>query len=312
MATFTTTHTGIRFGRRAAHRNERPSGYTGNMPLPRSGMALEAPAYRPQGSAKQAKALLRARAAATSRVGREVGLVVFAYFLYFAVRGFTEGSHDKAVDHAHTIVNFEKSMGFFWEPAIQDKIVGHHWIVTAANWMYIWGHWPLIAMVAGWLVVRRPAAYSLFRNAFFISGAIGIIIFVTFPVAPPRLADLGLADTVTQHSHAYRVLQPPAFVNQYAAVPSLHFGWDLLIGIALVREARWLPARIFGAIVPVLMACAIVLTANHYIFDAVAGGTVALTGLGIAYLLSKRGSPQAESTGREPATAPAEPMPMAA
>ena len=71
------------------------------------------------------------------------------------------------------------------------------------------------------------------------------------------------------------VLQPPAFVNQYAAVPSLHFGWDLLIGIALVREAKWLPVRIFGAIVPALMCAAIVVTANHYIFDAMAGGVVA-------------------------------------
>lgn len=271
MATFTTAHAGIRFGRGEARGDKPAGGYTGHMPLPRTGMALEAPAYRPHAGAKQPKALLRAKAAATSRVGREAALVVFAYFVYFAVRGLTEGSETKAVDHAHMIVNFEKSLGFFWEPAIQEKIVGHHWIVTAANWMYIWGHWPLIAGVAVWLVARRPQAFSMFRNAFFISGAIGIIIFVTFPVAPPRLADLGLADTVTQHSHAYRVLQPPAFVNQYAAVPSLHFGWDLLIGIALVREARWLPARIFGAIVPVLMAAAIVLTANHYIFDAVAG-----------------------------------------
>jgi hypothetical protein len=105
---------------------------------------------------------------------------------------------------------------------------------------------------------------------------------VVFPVAPPRLADIGLVDTVTQHSNAYRVLQPKAFTNQYAAVPSLHFGWDLLIGIALVTNARWLAVRVFGAVVPVLMFAAIVLTANHYIFDAIAGGAVALTGLGLA------------------------------
>ena len=260
-------------------------------------MRLEGPAYRPYREPRTpSRTLAMARTAAASRVGRQAALVVFAYFVYFAVRGFTEGSHDRAVDHAHMIVNLEKSAGFFWEPAIQERIVGYHWIVTAANWMYIWGHWPLIAMVATWLVVKRPAAYSLFRNAFFISGAIGIIIFVMFPVAPPRLADLGLADTITQHSQAYRVLQPPAFVNQYAAVPSLHFGWDLLIGIALIREARWLPARILGAIVPVLMCSAIILTANHYIFDAVAGATVALTGLALSYWLSKRGAADATVT----------------
>src|SRR5207245_6943769 len=119
------------------------------------------------------------------------------------------------------------------------------------------------------------AAYPLARDAFCSAGTVGSIIFVTSPVAPPRLAGVGVVDTVTMYSHAYRVLQPPAFVNQYAAVPSLHFGWDLLIGIALVREAKWLPARIFGAIVPALMCAAIVVTANHYIFDAMAGGVVA-------------------------------------
>src|SRR5207253_6902686 len=119
--------------------------------------------------------------------------------------------------------------------------------------------------------------YRLFLNAFFISGLLGIATFVLYPVAPPRLADVGVVDTVTMYSNSYRVLQPPAFVNQYAAVPSLHFGWDLLIGIALVRESKWIPARIFGAIVPALMCAAIVVTANHYIFDAMAGGVVALT-----------------------------------
>jgi hypothetical protein len=218
-----------------------------------------------------------------------VALVVAAYFAYFAVRGFTQGSEERAVDHAPQIVSLEQRGGFFWEPAIQSHLVEHHWIVTAANWMYIWGHWPLIAAVAAWLMVRRPDAYRLFRNAFFISGAIGIAVFVLFPVAPPRLANVGVLDTVTMYSHSYRVLQPPAFVNQYAAVPSLHFGWDLLIGIALARESRWMAFRVIGLIVPVLMASAIVVTANHYIFDAMAGGTVALTGLALSYGLRRYG-----------------------
>jgi hypothetical protein len=229
---------------------------------------------------------------------RQIALVLFAYFAYFAVRGFTEGSHDQAVANAGSIVGIEKRFGFFWEPSIQAQVMHHHWIITAANWMYIWGHWPLIASVAVWLLIRRPAAYAMFRNAFFISGAIGIIIFVVFPVAPPRLADVGVMDTVTMYSHSYRVLQPPAFVNQYAAVPSLHFGWDLLIGIALVREASWRVFKVMGVIIPMLMVSAIVVTANHYIFDALAGGTVALTGLALAYALQRYG-------GRVVAAAPA-------
>jgi len=239
----------------------------------------------------------------SARIAREVALVLAGYFAYFLVRGFTQGSEAEAVSHAHRIVGIEKALGFFWEPAIQRHVVEHHWIVTAANWMYIWGHWPLIAGVAAWLVVRRPEAFSLFRSAFFISGAIGIIIFVTFPVAPPRLAGVGVVDTVTMYSNSYRVLQPPAFVNQYAAVPSLHFGWDLLIGIALITQSPWRIVKVAGAIVPVLMFCAIVLTANHYIFDAFAGGVVALTGLGLAYALRSTSAAHATHDGRARAVA---------
>jgi hypothetical protein len=245
-------------------------------------MWLERPAYRPPGSPRGRRLLATLRAVASARLARETALVLLAYFAYFLVRGLTEGERAGAIERAHRIVDIEKACGFFWEPAIQSHLAGYHAIITAANWMYIWGHWPLIGIVAAWLIARRPAAYQVYRNAFFVSGAIGILVFVLFPVAPPRLAGVGLADTVTMYSQSYRVLQPPAFVNQYAAVPSLHFGWDLLIGIALITESRWLAARVLGAIVPLLMLAAIVITANHYIFDAVAGAAVALTGLAVS------------------------------
>jgi hypothetical protein len=230
---------------------------------------------------------LVARVMRVSSFARELVLVLVAYFAYFAVRGLTQGSDQRAVDHAHKIVSLEKAGGFFWEPAIQARLVDHHWIVTVANWMYIWGHWPLIGVVAAWLFLRRRDTYRLFRNAFFISGAIGIVVFVLYPVAPPRLAGVDVVDTVSMYSNAYRVLQPPAFVNQYAALPSLHFGWDLLIGIALAREAKRIAFKAVGVIVPVMMLAAVVITANHYIFDAMAGAFVALLGLAISYSLQR-------------------------
>ncbi|MEX2247633.1 MAG: phosphatase PAP2 family protein [Dehalococcoidia bacterium] len=210
---------------------------------------------------------------------RELALVVFAYFAYFLVRGYTEGNETRAIDNAEDLIRAERALGILWEPHLQSLILDSHHLVTVANWMYIWGHWPLIVLVAAWLYVWRPDTYRLFRNAFIISGAIGLVIFMMFPVAPPRLTDLSVVDTVTQYSRAYRVLQPPALVNQYAAVPSLHFGWNLLIGIALIRESRSFMMRAFGVLLPGIMFLAIVLTANHYILDAVAGGAVALAGL---------------------------------
>jgi len=215
-------------------------------------------------------------------LGRQAALVVGAYFAYFLVRGLTEGSVERAVSNAWHVVDFERGLGIFHEGRMQSLIVDHQWLIDLSNWIYIWGHWPVIATVALWLLIRHESQFMLYRNAFLVSGAIGLVIFATFPVAPPRLIELDLVDTVTKHSHSYRVLQPPGLVNQYAAVPSLHFGWNVLIGIALFRNTRLLPARVFAVVLPVLMAFAIVLTANHFIIDAVAGAAVALVGLLIA------------------------------
>jgi hypothetical protein len=217
---------------------------------------------------------------------REMALVIFAYFTYFAVRGMTVGSEARAIENAERIVDFENALGIFHEPRMQNAILDDRWLVNLMNWMYVWGHWPLIILVAAWLYLNLPATYRLYRNAFVISGAIGLVIFAVFPVAPPRLADVDIVDTVTLHSNSYRVLQPPGLVNQYAAVPSLHFGWNLLIGIILFTKGHTLIARVAGLLVPPVMFLAIVLTANHYIIDAVFGGMVALTGLAIAYVLT--------------------------
>jgi hypothetical protein len=218
---------------------------------------------------------------------REMALVIFAYFTYFAVRGVTVGSEARAVENAGDVIALERSLGIFREPDMQSAILDHRWLVDVMNWMYVWGHWPLIILVAVWLYLNWPMSYRLYRNAFLISGAIGLVFFALFPVAPPRLADVDIVDTVTLHSNSYRVLQPPGLVNQYAAVPSLHFGWNLLIGIIFFTHGKSFAARAMGLVIPLVMFLAIVLTANHYIIDAAAGGAVALAGLAIAASLRR-------------------------
>jgi hypothetical protein len=204
-------------------------------------------------------------------VPRELAYVAGGVLLYFGVRGLTHANTDTAVRHAHGIVSFEKGLGFYIEPSMQDLVDDAHWLTTLMNWVYIWGHWPVIALTLLWLVLDHPAGYRVTRNAMLASGAVGLVVFALFPVAPPRLADLGLVDTVTSYSSAYRYLQPQAFVNQYAAMPSLHVGWDLLIGIALFTYSRHLALRLVGVALPLMMAVSVLATANHYLADVVAG-----------------------------------------
>lgn len=212
----------------------------------------------------------------------ELSLVGGAILLYFFVRGLTEGGVAGAVAHAEQILRFEQALGLDVELTVQQAVADRRWIVTGANWVYIWGHWPVIVATLVWLGRTRPASYRSLRNAMFVSGGIGLVIFALYPVAPPRLIDRPFVDTVTELSHSYRVLQPPALVNKFTAMPSLHVGWNLLVGVFVWRHARHRIVRWLGVLSPVLMTVAVVLTANHYVVDAFAGMALAIVGLHLA------------------------------
>jgi membrane-associated phospholipid phosphatase len=218
----------------------------------------------------------------------QAGLVALGVFVYFRVRGLTEGSVDLANEHARDIVQLERSLGINVESGLQDLVAPSASLQTFANWIYVWGHWPVIIVTMLWLAWRHRVEFLRLRDAMMVSGALGLVVFMSYPVTPPRLAGLGLADTVTEQSEAYRVLQPPAFVNQYAAMPSLHSGWDLLVGMAIISAASTLALKVVGFAMPVLMAFAVVATANHYIVDVVAGVALALVGHAVALWLERR------------------------
>jgi hypothetical protein len=235
-----------------------------------------------------ALAVYRARPAERTAVLLEVALLSTGFVVYFTVRELTEGSIERATANAEAIIRIQKSLGIFVEPALNQAAASRQWLLTVLNWIYIWGHWPVIALVAGWLYYARPEGYRITRTAFFISGAIGFFFFALLPTAPPRFMGDEFIDTVSEFSRAYRVLQPASITNQYAAFPSLHFGWNLLVGIAVVRYASRPSVKFLGVMSPVAMLLATVLTANHYILDLVMGAIVALTGLALATLLVRR------------------------
>jgi hypothetical protein len=208
------------------------------------------------------------------RVLPQTAVAMLAVAAYFGVRGATNSDPAEAVRNAHWLVDVERALGLYHEPFLQETLAGSPMIRTLLNWVYIWGHWPVIVVTLVWLARTNPFVFRRTRNAMMISGGIGLVVFALFPVAPPRLADLGMADTVSLTSHSYRVLQPTFFTNQFAALPSLHVGWNLLLGLAVVTAARSAVLRVLGAAMPVAMVIAVVLTANHYIVDAVVGAAL--------------------------------------
>jgi PAP2 superfamily len=215
-------------------------------------------------------------------LGWQILLVVAAALAYFGVRGLTQSSLPTAQDNARALYDVERALHLDWEDELQSWLLDNDILVNLANWVYIYGHWPVLITALVILFVRLPHRYYLLRNALFISGAIGLVIFALLPLAPPRLGVLDLTDTVSQRSSSYRALQPPGLINKYAALPSLHFGWNLLVGIILWRSTANRAVRTFAVAMVPLMAFAVVATANHYVVDVFAGAVVALSGLWLA------------------------------
>jgi len=208
--------------------------------------------------------------------------------VYFGVRGQTAGSPETALRHAADVVAIEQALGLDVERGLQSGLIHQESLTTFANWIYVWGHWPAIVITFIWLAVRVRPVFRRLRDAMLVSGLMGLCVYITYPVAPPRLANMGMVDTVAEQSGAYRVLQPPALVNQYAAMPSLHVGWDLLVGLAVLAAAGSWAVRAVGAAMPLLMAVATVLTANHYVLDVLVGAGFGLVGWVVAGRLERR------------------------
>jgi membrane-associated phospholipid phosphatase len=230
-------------------------------------------------------------------------IVAVAVFFYFQVRGLTNADPATAIHHAHSVMDLEQRMGLRFELDFQARVIAYDSASDIANWIYVWGHWPVIVLTMLWLVFHHRNVFLRLRDGMLVSGALGLVVFVTYPVAPPRLVDPQLVDTVTERSRAYRYLQPPNFVNQYAAMPSLHAGWDLLVGIAIITAGGTLLVRAIGWVLPVLMSMAVVATANHYVLDVLAGIILALIGHLVALQLERRRARVASPVPRRPVAA---------
>lgn len=212
-------------------------------------------------------------------VGFELGLTVLLMGVYFLIRGQRPDDVDSAVARSLAIVRFEQQIGIFTEVRWQEFFLPYGWLMKVANLIYAWGHYPVMAAIAVWLVLKDPSRFRFMRNVLLVSAVIGIAAYYALPTAPPRLMeihgyDFGFVDTVHNVSSNVSYFQPSWFVNDYAAVPSFHFGWIALSSAAIWANTnnRWVKA---GAVsMSLAMWWAVTVTGNHYFFDMVMGGVV--------------------------------------
>ncbi|MQC16986.1 MAG: inositol phosphorylceramide synthase [Chloroflexi bacterium] len=224
----------------------------------------------------------------------EIGLVAFGFLCYFLVRGAVVDRTGEALANARTIMAVQKSAGLIFEPALNAWALAADWRVDFFNAVYFWLDFPFIIAVGLFLFVRSRFHYTLLRDALLISGALALVMYVSFPVAPPRfLPEWGFVDTLEQFANlSYQAQSIAPFVNPYAAVPSLHVGWSVILAFVVFMATTNRLARV--GMVAVLMAqtIAVMATANHYLFDALVGTAVCLVALMIAMWLQSAGYPR--------------------
>jgi membrane-associated phospholipid phosphatase len=200
----------------------------------------------------------------------QISLCVVAFVFYLAVRAITKGQEPLALDHARRILHFEDRMHLNWERGAQAWILDRSSLRSFFNWIYVWTYWPMLitTLILLWRLDRRR--FAIFRDGLILSGLVGLVIFALYPVAPPRMLD-GFQDTVDVASRQHYIAHPQAFINKFAALPSFHAGWVALAGLLLMMVSRRWPLRLMAGSIGVFMSVAVVVTANHYVIDVVAG-----------------------------------------
>jgi hypothetical protein len=229
-------------------------------------------------------ALARTRAAA-GRLGlnrgwrRQLALFGAAYLFYNVARWVFAGSVIPAREHARWIVDLERSVGVAVEGSVQHALTS-----GAVSWLlsnvYLAAQFVVVPAALIWFYRRSPDVYRGLRNTLLATWVIAVPIFALFPVAPPRLADIGLVDTVSQQAGVALTGRSTIFYNQFAAVPSLHVGFAVAVSVAFAVALRWRWAKALALLWGPLVALSVVATGNHYVFDIAAG--LVVTGLGFA------------------------------
>ncbi|MDI6516830.1 phosphatase PAP2 family protein [Streptomyces coelicoflavus] len=221
---------------------------------------------------------------------RELLLVAGLFLVYKFGRRLATGHTTEAFRNAHHVWDWERVLRLPDEGAVQSLLLHGDTLIHVANTYYAAVHFPATLAFLVWLYLRRPAHYVWARRVLAAVTGAALVLHLLFPLAPPRmLGATGLIDTA--HVFGPSVYGPPrtdSLSNQFAAMPSLHFGWALMLasGLIVATRTRW---RVLWLLHPLATLLVIVGTANHYWLDVVVAA--ALLGLALA-VLRLPGSPR--------------------
>jgi PAP2 superfamily len=238
-------------------------------------------------------------AATSARLPKGWGDLLRQFVLFFlvfqgyqVVRGLADGKATLAFANGERVIDLERSIGSFFEPGLQQTVLNHQWLVDLANWSYFNTHFVVSAAFLTWLYLFRNEHFYFVRNMFMVAMVLALVGYAAFPTAPPRMfPEHGFTDTIATFTGIEQDANTKAsfLVNAYAAVPSMHIAFSLMIAVPAMALAQSPIARAMWSAYPLFVFFVIVVTANHYWFDAAAGAAVAcLAALGAHQLARTR------------------------
>ncbi|MFF8533014.1 phosphatase PAP2 family protein [Streptomyces sp. SAS_267] len=242
---------------------------------------------------------------------RELLLVVGLFVVYKAGRLLATGRTDEAFADAHSVWGWERSLHLPDEGSVQTALLHSDTLVHLANTYYAAVHFPATAAFLVWLYLRRPAHYVWARRILALVTAAALAGHLVFPLAPPRLlAGTGLVDTGRLYGPTVYGAHPAAdaLANQFAAMPSLHFGWALMVAIGMIAATRS-RLRALWLLHPLLTLLVIVGTANHYWLDAIVATALLCVALAVVHPPHRTAAAPGRRLGDEPAGIPVRDLP---
>ncbi|GAB2868645.1 phosphatase PAP2 family protein [Nocardioides pacificus] len=241
---------------------------------------------------------------------RELAQLLLAFGVYNLGRILAADDVARADDNARAILRLQEWLPLPTEVWIQAQLIDHDLLIESANRYYAVAHFPVAFGLLLWLFLRRRETYHWAKRSLLAATGIGMFVHMVVPVTPPRLlVELGMVDTALQGGDSvYAAPVLSGLSNEYAAMPSFHVGWALLVAIVLIvpGRTRW---RWLWALHPAITLAVVVVTANHYWLDAVVGCGLVVGALWV--LRPRRGavpdavwSPTASKTGNDLSSLP--------
>jgi membrane-associated phospholipid phosphatase len=218
--------------------------------------------------------------------GRQLAIWFGFLGAYQLARGIADRDPPRAFENGLHVIGIERHAGALFEVTLQRLVDGSEVLATLASWTYWNSEFTVLGLALLWVYLRRHEAFKGFRNTVLLANAIGLVVYVLIPTAPPRMfPDFGFDDTLAKFgalNHGSGLVEFAS--NPYAAMPSVHAADALIVGLVLFSVCRTRVAKAIWLLWPAWVWFSVIATGNHFWLDVVAGIVVAALAGAFVYL----------------------------